>query len=166
MEATEALLGLAQFALALAGFTGVVIAFGWRGGEWHAADAFRTWRALNSSLGAAFLALVPVALEQLGVHGEPLWRWSSLVICLYTVCWVSLDAPRHWRLRAELRAVIPAWGPRLLYASVAVIFAAQALNGLGLWWAPQPGVYFVGLIVFLLLPALIFGRIPFVRPGP
>jgi hypothetical protein len=38
-----------------------VISFGWREEPWHAADAFRTLRALDSSLGAAFSALVPIA---------------------------------------------------------------------------------------------------------
>jgi hypothetical protein len=63
MQPTDALLALAQFSLALAGFTGVVIAFGWRDDEWHAADAFRTWRALVTSLACAFLSLVPIALD-------------------------------------------------------------------------------------------------------
>ena len=164
MAATEALLALAQFSLALAGFTGVVIAFGWRGGDWHAADSFRIWRALFTSLGAAFLALVPVAFELLGVEGEALWRWSSGVFALYAIVWASLDAPRHWRLRAVLRGVVPSWGPGLLYTIAAGIFAAQVLNVLGVWYAPQPGVYFLGVLVYLLLPALIFARVPFVRP--
>lgn len=53
MDPNDALLALAQFFLALAGFTGVVVTFGLRGDEWHPADFFRTWRALVSSLGAA-----------------------------------------------------------------------------------------------------------------
>lgn len=143
MAATEALLALAQFSLALAGFTGVVIAFGWRGGDWHAADSFRIWRALFTSLGAAFLSLVPVAIELLGVEGEAVWRWSSAAFAFYAILWASFDAPRHWRMRAVLRGVVPAWGPGLLYAIAACIFVAQVLNVFGVWFAPQPGVPFV-----------------------
>ena len=51
-----------------------------------------------------------------------------------------------------------------LLALASVLVVAQVLNALGVWFAPQPGVYFVGLLVYLLLPALIFARIPFVRP--
>ena len=164
MDPNDALIALAQFALALAGFTGVVISFGWSDEDWHAADAFRTLRALIASLGAAFLALVPIAIQVFGVTGEPVWRWSSAVFALHSVVWFATDAPRHWRKREELQGVIPAWGPIALYAAAVPIFVAQVLNALGVWFAPQPGVYFVGLLIFLLLPATIFARIPFVRP--
>jgi len=164
VEANDALLALAQFSLALAGFTGVVITFGLRGDDWHAADSFRTWRALVSSLGAAFLCLVPIALQLLGVAGEAVWRWSSAVFSLHSIGWVLLDAPQHWRHRATIRGVIPGWGPAILYPGAAVIFSAQLINALGVWWRPQAGVYFLGLVGFLILPAVIFARIPFVRP--
>lgn len=164
MQPTDALLALAQFSLALAGFTGVVIAFGWREDEWHAADAFRTWRALVTSLACAFLSLVPIALELLGLKGEAVWRWSSAVFAVYSVIWAFFDARGHWRLRAELRQVVPVWGPGLLYALGTIMWISQILNAFGVGFAPQPGVYFAGLLLFLLLPALIFARIPFVRP--
>jgi O-antigen/teichoic acid export membrane protein len=164
LDATDALLALAQFSLALAGFTGVVISFGMRDGEWHAADAFRTRRALISSLGAAFLCLVPVAIQLFGIEGAALWRASSTLFSLYSVLWIAVDARRHWRGRREIAEVIPTWGPPMLYSGAAVIVTGQVLNSLGVWFAPQPGVYFLGLLAYLLLPAVLFARIPFVRP--
>jgi hypothetical protein len=164
MQPSDAFLALAQFSLALAGFTGVVIAFGWRDDEWHAADAFRTWRALVTSLACAFLSLVPIGLELLGVQGAAVWRWSSAAFSAYALVWARFDAPEHWRLRSELREVVPVWGPWLLYGLGLLMWTSQILNALGVWYEPQPGVLFAGLLLFLLLPALIFARIPFVRP--
>jgi len=164
MVANDALLTLAQFSLALAGFTGVAIAFSWQGGAWHPADAFRTWRALASSLSAAFLALIPIALQLLGIDGDAVWRWSSAVFLAHSVGWTLIDAPRHWRNRAALKGVVPRSGAVVMYSIAAALTIAQALNASGALFRPQPGVYFCSLLVFLLLPAFIFARIPFVRP--
>ena len=64
---TGAFQSLAEFGIALAGFTSVVVVFSRRDGEFHPADRFRILTALVPSLGAAFLALVPVGLDLMGL---------------------------------------------------------------------------------------------------
>ena len=77
MSTVETLVGIAEIAVALAGFTGVVVAFGSRGqGAWHPGDKLRLGFLLESSLTAAgfsLLALLLLSLEQ----GEAV-TWATM----------------------------------------------------------------------------------------
>ncbi|PCI79755.1 MAG: hypothetical protein COB20_03995 [SAR86 cluster bacterium] len=60
----ETLLGIAQLAIALAGFSGVVIVFGSRReGAWHPGDNLRLAFLIESSLTAAGFALLALLLS-------------------------------------------------------------------------------------------------------
>ena len=63
MDVAETLVGITEIAIALAGFTGVVVAFGSRGeGAWHPGDRLRLGFLLEASLTAAGFALVGLLL--------------------------------------------------------------------------------------------------------
>ena len=62
---SETLVGIAEIAVALAGFTGVVVAFGSRNqGSWHPGDRLRLGFLLESSLTAGGFALLTLVLLQ------------------------------------------------------------------------------------------------------
>ena len=62
-EFTETLIGIAELAVALAGFTGVAVAFGSRDrGGWHPGDRLRLSFLLESSLTAGGFALFTLIL--------------------------------------------------------------------------------------------------------
>ena len=71
MEVRDALLTLSEFAIALAGFTGVVVVFGNRAGGWHPIDRYRIIIILLCSIGPAFFSLLPVGIEMLDFLVEP-----------------------------------------------------------------------------------------------
>jgi hypothetical protein len=161
VSTTDALIALAQFALTLAGFSGALVAFVGRDGSWHAADSFRTRRAIATSAGVAFLAMAAVALQMAGVIGGALWRASSALAGAFGVLWLAGDAPRYRRERRALRGVVPIWGTYAVYASAAAISGVHAWNAL---CGASAGVYFGAQLYTLLLPAVVFARVPFVRP--
>jgi len=62
---SETLIGIAEIAVALAGFTGVVVAFGSRNeGSWHPGDRLRLNFLLESSLTAGGFALLTLVMLQ------------------------------------------------------------------------------------------------------
>ncbi|MEM8769622.1 MAG: hypothetical protein AAGE43_19470, partial [Pseudomonadota bacterium] len=63
MDVVELLIGIAEIATALAGFTGVVVAFGSRShGAWHPGDRLRLGFLLEASLTAGGFALLALLL--------------------------------------------------------------------------------------------------------
>jgi hypothetical protein len=156
---------LAEFGIALAGFTSIVVVFSRRDGEFHEADRFRIRAALVPSLGAAFLALAPVGLELTGLSPSTVWRVSSLVL-VAAVAWDSVHTYRRFRRlppegRAVLSSTLISFGRALrLFALVAGL-----LNATGMLFAPQPGVYFFAVLCPLLYGAIVFVNMVFVRPA-
>ncbi len=67
MQGADAFLTLAEFSIALASFTSVVVVFANRGGEFSSMDRFRVQGALWSSLGPAVLAFAPIAFDLFGL---------------------------------------------------------------------------------------------------
>ena len=77
MDIGEILIGIAEIAVALAGFTGVVVAFGSRDqGAWHPGDKLRLGFLLESSLTAAGFSLL--ALLVLASTGDEGLTWGLL----------------------------------------------------------------------------------------
>jgi len=63
LDYSETLIGIAELAVALAGFTGVAVAFGSRDrGAWHPGDRLRLNFLLESSLSAGGFALLMLVL--------------------------------------------------------------------------------------------------------
>ena len=162
---TGAFQSLAEFGIALAGFTSIVIVFGRRDGEIHPADRFRIRMGLVPSLGAAFLALLPVGLELTGLSPSAVWRLSSCVLVFAIIAeWVPGE--RGFRnLPAEALTIISSRVANFLRAVRLLALATGLLNATGLLFAPQPGAYFFAVLCPLLGGAIGFARTVFVRPG-
>jgi hypothetical protein len=156
---------LAEFGIALAGFTSVIVVFSRRDGEFHPADRFRIRVALVTSLGAAFLALVPVGLELTGLSPSAVWRVSSLLL-VAAVAWDSIHTYfRLHRLSSEARAVLSSHLSSFLRALRLFALLGGLLNATGLFFEPQPGVYFFAVVCALLYGGIVFVRMVFVRPA-
>jgi hypothetical protein len=156
---------LAEFGIALAGFTGIVIIFGRRDGELHPADRFRILVALLPSLGGAFLALVPVGLDLAGLPASAVWRVSSLMLVAAAVSDEVHGSIRLRRLSPEARAILSSRLTGFLRALRLFAVVAGVLNATGILFDPQPGAYFFAILCPLLMGAVVFVRIVFVRPA-
>jgi hypothetical protein len=156
---------LAEFGIALAGFTSIVIIFGRRDGALHPADRFRILIALVPSLGAAFLALVPVGLDLTGLPPSSVWRLSSLVLVAAVVSDEVHGEIQLRRLSAEARAILSSRLTGFFRALRLFAVVAGLLNATGILFAPQPGAYFFAVLCPLLMGAVVFVRTVFVRPA-
>ena len=78
LQDTDPLQTIAEIAIALAGFTGVVAYLGERArGEWRAVDLFRFKNLLTCSIAALLLSFAPILIHKLGALESTAWRWSS-----------------------------------------------------------------------------------------
>ena len=92
----NALIVIAEIAIALAGFSSIVIALR-RGMDLITSFAYiRLWRLLETSLATLLFALVPFALHYLGVGESELWRAVSGGLCTYVVCAQLYMFVRWW----------------------------------------------------------------------
>ncbi len=97
MELTELLIGIAEIAIAMAGFTGVVVAFGSRSqGAWHPGDRLRLAFLLEASLTAAGFALASLWLYT--ALGDAPWTWR-----VSSGAWVVATAISLWRSHRNIR---------------------------------------------------------------
>jgi hypothetical protein len=162
---SSAFQSLAEFGIALAGFTSVVVVFSRRDGQFHPADRFRILTALVPSLGAAFLALVPVGLDLMGLSPSAVWRVSSLVLVAAVAAeWVQGEIRLH-RLPPEALAILSFHIASFIRALRVFALAAGLLNASGILFAPQPGAYFFAVLCPLLIGTVAFVRMVFVRPA-
>jgi hypothetical protein len=164
MQATEELLTIAELAVALAGFSGVVVAFT-RHGEFTPIDRLRFLSCLSLAMGAAVVSFVPSLLHLQGLSGPSLWQVSSLTFFLFAILYFAIFPLRARRaIRDDGGA--PPTGPT---AVVAVLsggnLLAQGFNVLGWPYSPSPSVFVGGLVVWLVVAAGSFAFLVLVRPS-
>ena len=155
MESDGFLLAISQIAVALAGFSGLVVAT--RGASptgWHPRDIWSLSWMFGASIGALFLALLPILLFFFRLREAAVWTIASLVMAAFMVIFALVMAFSGRRLtRLGHR-------PRVRYFPIAatlLLFLSGCLAGLGgLGMFPQVriGFFFLGLIVCLLVSAL------------
>ena len=86
MEFVELLVGIAEIAVALAGFTGVVVVFGSRSaGAWHPGDRLRLGFLLEASLTAGGFSLLALLLLSSIGDTDLTWAVASTAWGLYMV---------------------------------------------------------------------------------
>jgi hypothetical protein len=161
MERSEALLSVAEISLGLAGFGGIFMALVRERGAVRPADTYRLVLLLSTALSTLVLALVPVGLEAVGVPDRPVWIVSSalMIALLATILVVAV----RWRRRyaEEIRVgEIPSVAAAIWILALATL-AAQLLNAIGLLFAPQFGVFFLGLIFTVAFGSYLFARMLF-----
>ena len=82
MTGEESLYNLAEIAIALAGFSGLVAVFrSERLGSWLPRERFLFWLLLAGALGTLFLALFPITLHLLAGCGKTSSTGADLSIC-------------------------------------------------------------------------------------
>jgi hypothetical protein len=151
---------IAELAIALTGFTGVVAFLGNRArGEWRAVDLFRFNNLLNSSIAALLFSFTPILLFKLGVSEPTAWRSSSGLMAGYMIV-ATLASSRAMRRVPEQQRVEIA--PPALAALLSIILAVTALlvsNAIGIAYAGKSGPVIVGLVYLLAFSVFQFVRL-------
>ena len=161
MDHLDLLQTLAEVAVALAGFSGVVTVFGRRHtGEWDPVDRLHLSFMLETSFAVLFLSILPFALLALDLSPRSTWATMSGVFAAFLV---AVDAAAFFRWR-RLPSDQRLGGIFLVCTSLGdwSVFVLQLFNAFS---AREFSLYFIGLIWLLFACALSFVRLlGFFRP--
>jgi hypothetical protein len=105
VQEAETFRTLAEIAIALAGFTGIVAVLGRRvRGEWTPLEWARLRDLLLASLGVVFFAFIPELLYSVIPELPTVWRISSGFFALYLSVLITCPARNDWPLGDRMEA--------------------------------------------------------------
>lgn len=155
MQGEGFLLAIAQIAVTLAGFSGLVVAIrGAPSSAWHPRDIWSLSWMFGTSLGALFMALLPLLFAFFRLRDGLVWTLASLAMCAFMIVFgvaMALSGRRLTRLGHR---------PRVRYFPMAATFlllicgCLSGLGGTGIFPHMTIGFFAFGLIACLLVSAL------------
>ena len=166
MDARDELLTIAEIAVGLAGFSGVVAAFLQRGGL-SLQDRLLFLTLFTTAFVALFLAFVPIAFAHAGLEGEPLWRTSSISMAMVWIVGMipyPLFAMRDHRQEVPSLPPIPRIGLLLFFGPAIATFLLQVANAGEWFWDANFLPYLFGMLQWLYHAAFTFVIIILFRP--
>ena len=156
---------ITEFAVALAGFSGIAIALSHDRGALAPIDHFRTLNLLMWALGAAFVSTFPLIAHSFGLQGPSIWRASSAGFLAVLVVCTAVPVNLRRSLAAHDRALLSRILWVLAIGGNIVVALAQLSNILPLFGQSTPGPLLAGLVWLLFFAALLFVRLLVNRPG-
>ena len=162
VEHLDELMTIAEIAVGLAGFSGVVAAFLQPAGL-HRVDRLRFVNLFSTAFATVVLAFVPVAIQDWTASPESLWARSSMAMaiawCMSSVIVVRSVGEINRQFRGKLML------PRALLIPLSLVnLAVQVLNTTGWWWTPDFLAYLFGLFVYLYAAGVMFVFVVIYRP--
>jgi hypothetical protein len=162
MQESEIFLTMAELGIGLAGFSGVVVAFGYRG-TLSVVDKFRFLSAFSVAICVVVLGLIPVALGYLLDEREVIWRISSACAVAYFVIATPMFRNYALTIHDELsRLQVP--DSRFIYWTGIVFALISAENLVGWPVSPNFGMHFLSVLLALIISAYTFAMIVIYRP--
>lgn len=168
MDHFDALVIIAELALGIAGFSGVVVALGARPGVWPKVDRLRLATLLASSLGALFLALIALMLLMLKVGDGLVWKISSLLMALLLFVMLITIVPGAWSITRNTTGITSPYSVAVFIPTVVVAAGTvlvQLSSTAGLISIDAFGVLFGGLVILLIISGTQFVRLLFMVRG-
>jgi len=155
MQEEGFLLGIAQIAVTLAGFSGLVVAIrGAPPSSWHPRDIWSLSWMFGTSLGALFLALLPLLLARLQLGEAVIWTAANLAISIFVIGFgITMTLFGRRLTRSGHRPRVRFFPP----AATVVLLLCGLLSGLGAFGLVaqlRTGFFVLGLIACLFVSAL------------
>ncbi len=155
MSEAENLHIVAEVGIALAGFSGVVVALGQRSGSPRGFG--RLWLLLAQALGAVIFAFVPLLLEAAGLEPSANWRVTNGALSVFgfsILIGISLEQrllllyPRRWGWWGSFGVSLTA-----ISSAIYVLLAIYAFGGF-----PSSGAFLnlLGLVWLLAMASMNF----------
>ena len=154
---------LAEVSIGLAGFGSIAIVLAQGRREMRPEDRFRALGLYFSSLGALFLALLPIGIAHTHADEILLWQLSSSAMAVYIV-FITLAIVR---MRARYLPQEHYGGPLLtafITITTIINLAAQMINVAAWPHVPHASPYYFGVIWFLGYGCIFFMRLMFHQP--
>lgn len=161
MEEAETLRTIAEVAIAIAGFTGVVVVFGSRArGDWTRVEANRLWLLLAQALIPALLSFLPLLLYSGGLESRAIWRISNGTFVLAFAGLGSHIVFKRRALERHSASVFGTWW--FVYGTFAggtLIGATQFAYAAGFLQARGAFLFLAGLLFLVAMAASNFWQL-------
>ena len=142
---------ITEFAIVLAGFSGLVIAIGSKEGRSSPLTKHRTLCMLSFSFAAAFGSLLPALALSFEIPN--IWTFSSYgLICILLVAVIVVYLSTRLLLKEEERKKLACYMYILIYWVNAFLVFLLALM-------PTAGYFFIALVWQLIVSAILFTRL-------
>jgi hypothetical protein len=154
-----------EFGVGLAGFSGVVVAFGLRSGTLNDYDQFRVILLVFSSLFPAFVGTLPAVLDGFGIFGAAAWRIMGTSLVFGLAAFAVLPFVLLRGLSPDARSSL---SPTVWYFGIGGTVVALVWNGLNLIGWPSPlslGPIVASMVWLLLQASVMFLRLLLFRIG-
>jgi hypothetical protein len=148
----QALGGSIEVSIAIAGFSGIIAAFGQRSESWQDADQVMLRILLTASSTALFFSILPFVVLDSGIEHSTFWRSASAT----QACWlISIFIYRSGKIDSEdlTGAIGIRW---IAIAAITLIVLIQIGNA---FYFALPWLYVVGVIYQLFVALLVFARL-------
>lgn len=156
----DALFTVAEVAIALAGFSGVVAVLGQRSsGEWSAPDWLRFAMLLAFSFGAVLFSLLPTLVLALGASEPAAWGISSVLLVVFFVSGWGLVVRRVTALGEVAAEQFPQRIGLTVAALSLPVLVMLVLNALSVGFSREFGPFFLGVLWLLSLAGFQFYRL-------
>jgi len=156
MEAEGILTALAEVAIAIAGFSGIVVVLDRSDQPWSELDRARFTMLLQISLSCVFWSFFPILLHLAEVPPASIWFWSSASWLIYML--ISLGSRIRQRPRSErlfddpsVKAVLA-----FMFVGLAISVSVQVAN---VGWLRAPWPYVLAVLQGLLVACTFFVRL-------
>ena len=166
MDAGSSLQLIAQLAVAMAGFSSIVVAFRRRDENgWAPSDRIRLSLLVGDSLAVMFFAVLPLVLQSYGVDAAFIWGLSSTTLGLYVLGRGVVTLPR---VRGNVGRGNKALHPLVIFLTSLCMIGTVALQILNLTGPHplQPGHFVTGLWLVLTSASMQFLRLVFTNLDP
>jgi hypothetical protein len=157
MQGSEILTVSAEISVALAGFSGIVVALRQRGLEaWPAHELLRLRNMLELAAFSTFIALLPFLPHHIGASDELTWSLCSFTFSAGLGSWLGLT---NLRLRGAIRQRMSTRWVYTYNSGSAASVVLLLVNALGLAGPSQLGMYLVALGWMLFFTFSLFVRL-------
>ncbi len=147
---------LAEIAIAITGFSGVVAVLGRRGAPWSPGDLLNLKALIFWSLGVVFLALVPGFFALVDYQGAHQWRISHAILALFHITHFVWFTRNVRALPTEERHAVPLFSNRGIGGVALLICLSELAVVAGFLGGIAPALYLVALSWFLFIALLCF----------
>jgi hypothetical protein len=156
VEAEGLLTTLAEVAIAIAGFSGIVVAVNRSNQPWSRVDKSRLTMLLQISFGCVFWSFLPILFHLAHVPEASIWFWSSglwLIFIFGTVGYRLRQLPGAGDLHEDptIKRVL-----LFIFVSLVIAIAAQVANVV---WLRTPWPYVLAIMEGLLVASVFFVRL-------
>lgn len=155
---------IAEVAIALAGFSGLLVALRKSSGPLIEVQKYRMRILFALSFGALFLSLLPAIILYLEIGEDRLWIYSSLAMAVYSIYFLAWWLSSSRRTAKNHPEIFQRWVFSTMTVGHVLNLVLQLIVVFAFVDSGHAGIFLIGLTWYLLNASQQFIRMLFIQP--